>query len=154
MWNIRGLVSSGKYTRAIVPEHPGCTWNGYVLEHRIVMENYLGRLLTSDELIHHVNGDPKDNRLENLEIHSRQSHAALHGGKRGTRMVLLQCPLCDTVFTRRHGVTHLVQSRGMKYTTCSRGCGHKMASKRDRGQFDSVMLDKISNCVLDADVRV
>lgn len=54
----------------------------HIYEHRLVMERHLGRLLRSDEHVHHVNEDRADNRLENLRLLSKADHVRLHSLER------------------------------------------------------------------------
>jgi len=55
------------------------TVNGVkVKEHRVTMEAFIGRKLTSLEHIHHINGDTLDNRLENLMIVTASEHSKIH----------------------------------------------------------------------------
>lgn len=43
--------------------------DGYVMEHRLVMARRIGRTLLRSEVVHHINHDPRDNRVENLELY-------------------------------------------------------------------------------------
>jgi DNA-directed RNA polymerase subunit RPC12/RpoP len=65
------------YILVYLPTHPYGKGN-YVYEHRLVMENYLGRYLSKDEVVHHINEIKNDNRIENLQLMSNSEHTTLH----------------------------------------------------------------------------
>ena len=55
------------------------------MEHILVMESYLGRFISRDEVVHHINHIRDDNRIENLQLMSFKDHAGLHMKERWER---------------------------------------------------------------------
>lgn len=73
-----GKVLHGRYVYIFKPDHPHAENKGYIFEHRLVMEKHIGRYLTREEVVHHINGIKNDNRIENLMILTREEHIKIH----------------------------------------------------------------------------
>ena len=67
------------YQRIVAPDdHPyPCEGKNsgtkYILEHRRVMEKHLGRYLKPEEVVHHIDGNPRNNSIDNLKLYKSQS---------------------------------------------------------------------------------
>ena len=59
-----------------------CRDYSWIFYYRGVMEAHLRRPLRVDEIIHHINGDKTDDRLENLQLTTRAEHPTLHAKAR------------------------------------------------------------------------
>ena len=61
------------------PKHPNADKNGCIEEHRVVVEAFIGRLLTKEEVVHHINEVKADNAISNLMLFPTQSaHMKFH----------------------------------------------------------------------------
>lgn len=72
--NGKGYISIRQPEHCMAPKGS----NGYVLEHRFIMSNYLKRPLKNTEVVHHINGIKTDNRIENLIVTLRTEHSRHH----------------------------------------------------------------------------
>lgn len=77
-WNGGVQLRNGRVNRLVGVEHPMATASGYVLEYRLVMAEKLGRFLTTDEHVHHIDGDMTNNAPDNLMLVSASDHMRLH----------------------------------------------------------------------------
>jgi len=97
-------------------DHPRRDRDGYVLEHILVMENMIGRLLDRQEVVHHINKDKSDNSPENLMLFpNHATHLRYERDLIGRKTTLVRCDTCGNQFWKRNCAIK-------KYNFCSRKC--------------------------------
>jgi hypothetical protein len=80
----RGYTTAAGYVMVPAPnDHPRANPRGLIPWHQLVMENKLGRILTNDEVVHHVNHKPWDNSPDNLVVMGRDEHIIHHKSAEG-----------------------------------------------------------------------
>jgi len=67
-WRGGRIVDKDGYVLIKSPDHPARDRHNYVREHRLVMEQVLGRHLQPQEVVHHKDGDKQHNQADNLEV--------------------------------------------------------------------------------------
>ena len=71
-----------KYFYVLSPKHPFATKQGYILEHRLVMEKHIGRYLLKKEIVHHIDSNTFNNHINNLMLFPNSSaHRIFHSVK-------------------------------------------------------------------------
>lgn len=149
LWQINKIISKGDYLYAIIPEHPKATKNHYVLLHRAIMENTIGRLLTDDEVVHHKDGNKKNNSIENLELINKNDHIRLHRLKSGKKTTKLKCPWCGKEFVRYTNETFLQKPSKYNCTCCSVTCGRKLHRYIQLHGISIELKERINSNVID-----
>ena len=104
-WNWKGgkKKDGNGYIDIYNPTHPYKNKRGYVCEHRLVMEQHIGRYLKPDEEVHHINGKKDNNRIENLQLVTHEEHMKLHKNPSIINRVCCECGSNKTVIDKRGG---------------------------------------------------
>lgn len=120
------VKTTGGYIVIYCPEHPNAKPNGFVYEHRLIMEKALGRLLSSSEHVHHINGNPADNRVGNLEVKTNRQHLKDHAATLSA----------NEIAKRTERILKSVEKRRKPRMTrtCECGCGKTFVTPDSKGR--------------------
>ena len=77
-WNNGIYIERGGYICIRKPTHPHATKRGYVLQHRLVYEEFYKCCVLPWIHVHHINENKIDNRIENLILMSESDHHTHH----------------------------------------------------------------------------
>jgi len=92
---------------------------------RYLMEQYLGSELTTDEQVDHINNDHTDNRIENLQLLTKQANN--EKSRQYAEMLLFECPVCGDEFLRKaSSYRYHQEKKGKAGPYCSKSCMGKI----------------------------
>ena len=91
--------------------------HGYILNHRRIMEKYLGRHLEKNEVVHHIDGDKLNNTIENLYLTNSSGHSFAHASLAEISYHLVQKGMIS--FSKEKGVYELSNPIVSAISRCS-----------------------------------
>ena len=128
----RGGVSTRAdgYRNIHMPEHPNASNGRQVLEHVLVATQMLGRPLPKGAVVHHINGNPSDNRPENLIIcKDHAEHKRLHRRQRALEECgnpnYLKCEYCKQYDDPQNMWVSKVRSSRAHHRACNAKAGRE-----------------------------
>jgi len=131
----RSIASNGYVLLRVGKDHHLADVRGYAYEHRVVAEKKLGRRLRDGEVVHHRDGDQRNNDPDNLEVVASHAHHAVHHRAEESRLRLPDEPN-PTV-------------------ACECGCGERFARYDETGRPRSYVSghNPMSSPTMDAVLR-
>lgn len=120
------------YVLIYEPHHPDSPKNGWMFEHRLVMEKMIGRRLTSAEVVHHLDHDGRNNAPSNLVLESSKgTHLAAHHSAEGVAARLAGYPRCRCGARTAYGEAVCWKCWSMSQTCPSCGRPDRKMARRD-----------------------
>lgn len=113
---------------------------------RYLMSVKLGRILTPDEEVDHIDGDRLNDSIENLQVLTKDAHRKKTLENIHHEVVDAMCPMCKSIFTRNKNKMKL--SYGARLMFCSRSCSGRYYAKLRNGDKSICFEDDIRNNVI------
>lgn len=137
------------YVLVYKPQHPKAmkngNWKGYIYEHVLMIEEELGRSLTKDEEVHHLDLDRSNNCIHNLIVLNKSYHRRLHKWIQAGAPILkdierisvnstkpkLRCKCCNKPLKLK------------QKNYCSKSCYLK--GKEENSKMNNISLEEVMN---------
>lgn len=130
-WKGGRIVDKDGYILIKMPNHLFCNNQGYVREHRFMMEKQIGRYLYQQEVVHHINGNKNDNHIDNLKLMNKNLHASINHGRIYFRYGdIFKCIRCGEKFYRQPAYKNNVKNPNY----CSWICRYPNSKKAPTGR--------------------
>jgi hypothetical protein len=122
-----------KYREVYMPSHPKARANGCVLEHRVVAEQKIGRILKDEEVVHHIDSNRENNNEDNLIVFATlKDHSRFHAT--GTMVETSECGvfISPVIVNQCSGCGVEFETNLLVKKYCSSECYHLSNRKSDR----------------------
>lgn len=146
-------MKNGPYTLCIAPDnYPGKKYRGrYVYEHHLKWWVKTQRLIPKGFVIHHKNGDHRDNRIKNLQLMSEKDHRKIHSElKRKFALTKTKCTMCRKLFEILKGrlkVRLRVNKRGIFCTKICADNYERIVGKCRNRSRTGLLIRRIERCL-------